>query len=154
VKFFPQDCIVFVVDFTKNYNFQMQNEVQSMHWHSYQISILVHITYQFNLDFDAYDEDSRILTEYHFHISDDRKHYSKFMQHCFGLHWRYILDQRTSPRWHYVWSHGCVNQFKSSKPWYFVSRYPNMTSGCKMMWSFLKSGHGKGPHDGVGAIIK
>jgi len=23
--------------------------------------------------------------------------------------------------------------------------YSNMTSGCKMMWSFLGSGHGKGP---------
>jgi len=72
---------------------------------------------------------------------------------CFGLHWRYILDG-LSPRWHYVWSNGCANQFKSSKPLYFVSRYPNMTSGCKMMWSFFKNGHGKGPHDGVGVIIK
>jgi hypothetical protein len=34
-----------MVDFVENYSFEMQNEVQSMHWHSYQISILVHITY-------------------------------------------------------------------------------------------------------------
>jgi len=32
--------------------------------------------------------------------------------------------------------------------------YPNMTNGCKMMWIFFGSDHGKGPHDGVGAIIK
>lgn len=29
-----------------------------------------------------------------------------------------------------------------------------MTNGCKMIWSFFGSGHWKGPHDGVGAIIK
>lgn len=29
-----------------------------------------------------------------------------------------------------------------------------MTNGCKMMWSFFGSGHGKGPHDGARAIIK
>lgn len=29
-----------------------------------------------------------------------------------------------------------------------------MTNGCKMIWSFFRSGHRKGPDDGVGAIIK
>jgi hypothetical protein len=29
-----------------------------------------------------------------------------------------------------------------------------MISGCKMMWSFFGNGHGKGPHDGLGIVIK
>lgn len=29
-----------------------------------------------------------------------------------------------------------------------------MTNGCKMLRSFFGSAHGKGPHDGVGAIVK
>jgi hypothetical protein len=105
-----------MVDFAKNYSFQMQNEVQSMHWHSYQISILVHITYRFDPNFDVHDDDSKILIEYHFYISNDRKLDSEFVQHRFGLHLRYISDQGLSPRWHYVWFDGCPNQFKSSKP--------------------------------------
>ncbi len=56
VKSFPIDYIVSIMDFVENYNFQVQNEVQSIHWHSYYIIILVHITYQFNLDFDGYDK--------------------------------------------------------------------------------------------------
>jgi hypothetical protein len=32
-----------------------------------------------------------------------------------------------TPEQHIVWSDGCAAQFKSSKPWYFVNRYPNMT---------------------------
>jgi len=50
-----------------------------MHWHSYHISILMHITYQFNPDFDGYDEDSKVLTKYHFYVLDDRKHDSEFV---------------------------------------------------------------------------
>ncbi len=29
-----------------------------------------------------------------------------------------------------------------------------MTNGCKTMWNFFGSGHGKGLHDGVDAVIK
>ncbi len=29
-----------------------------------------------------------------------------------------------------------------------------MTNGCKMIWFFFGNGHWKGPHDGVGAVIK
>jgi hypothetical protein len=56
-----------------------------MNWHSYQINILVHITYWSNSNSNAYDEDSKILTEYHFYFSDDCKHDSKFVQHCFDF---------------------------------------------------------------------
>jgi len=29
-----------------------------------------------------------------------------------------------------------------------------MINGCKTTWNFFGSGHGKGSHDGAGAIIK
>ena len=154
IKGFGRDSVISVVDFAENYKFEIQNEVQSMHWHSYQISILVHISFRHNPEADPYDEDTWILTEYHFYISDDTVHDSLFVQHCFGLHWDYLKAQNFSPKMHYVWSDGCAAQFKSAKPWFFVSRYPNMTNGCGMLWSFFGSGHGKGPHDGAGAVVK
>jgi len=57
-------------------------------------------------------------------------------------------------KWHWVWNDIYVSQFKSSKPWFFVSKYPNMTWGCKMLWNFFKNERGKGPHDGARAVIK
>ena len=42
---------------------------------------------------------------------------------------------------------------KKKGPFYFVARYENLT-GLKMTWNFLGSGHGKGEHDGAGAVIK
>ena len=61
---------------------------------------------------------------------------------------------------HIVWSDGCSGQFKSSHAWYFISRYPNLTSGvslnsgCQMCWNYFGSGHGKGEVDGAGALLK
>jgi hypothetical protein len=121
IKSFPTNKVVSIVDFAKNYTFEVQNEVQSMHWHSYQIFILVHISFCHNLTQYPYDEDSKTLTKYDFYISNDHKHNSKFVQHCFKLHWGYMVEQGYAPQWHWVWSDGSASQFKSSKPRCFVS---------------------------------
>jgi hypothetical protein len=78
-----------------------------MYWHSYQIFILVHINFFHNPTFDLYDDDSRILIKYHFYISNDHKHDYEFVQHCFKLHWQYMVEQRYSLRWHWVWINDC-----------------------------------------------
>ena len=46
MKELPADAILSHVDFAENYSFEIQNEIQSMHWHSSHITILVHITYR------------------------------------------------------------------------------------------------------------
>ena len=53
---------------------------------------------------------------------------------------------------HWVWSDGAASQFKAHRPYYFVVRYYQMTR-LHMMHSFSASGHGKGEHDGAGAVI-
>lgn len=151
---FPADTMVSVIDFAENYSFEVQNEVQSMHWHNYQVSILVHISWVRNAHPDPEDESTRNIMQYHFYISDDRKHDSYFVQHCLQMHWDSIVEGGFTPKNHWIWSDGCAGQFKSRIPWYFVSRYPEITNGCVCVWSFFGSGHGKGPHDGAGAVLK
>jgi hypothetical protein len=58
IKFFPTNTMVSIVDFTENYSFEVQNEVQSMHWHTNYTSILIHICFHHNLALDPYDEES------------------------------------------------------------------------------------------------
>ncbi len=98
-----------IIDFAKNYIFEVQNELQNMHYHTYQIYILMHISFHHNPTPDPYDEESKILTEYHFYISDDCKHDSEFVQHCFKLHWQHMVEQGYTPQWHWVWSDGCTS---------------------------------------------
>jgi hypothetical protein len=65
-----------VIDFVENYTFMNFNEVSEMHWHSFQLTILVHICYQQN---DAYIENlnsnaKKFIIEYQYYLSDDIKH--------------------------------------------------------------------------------
>jgi hypothetical protein len=44
IKENPIKCCLF-----ENYRFRVHNEVRSMHWHTMQVTILVHITYRWQL---------------------------------------------------------------------------------------------------------
>ena len=66
------DTIVFVIDFAENYSFEIQNEVQSIHWHSYQITILVQIMWhRHSSTTDAHDV-CKFFMKYNFYVSDDK----------------------------------------------------------------------------------
>jgi len=58
------------------------------------------------------------------------------------------------PNQHWIWYDSCSSQFKSEVAWYFVSRYPYITSGCICMWNLFGFGCGKGLHNGVGVVLK
>ena len=66
---FPLGTRLSMVYFAKNYTLQPQNEIQSQYYHSEQVSIMVHITYQHRKD--SNEEKHVILKESHFYISDD-----------------------------------------------------------------------------------
>ncbi len=143
-----------MIDFSKNSTFEIQNEVQNMYWHSYQVTILMHITWWHNPNPIPNDEDSKVLMKYHFYINDDKTHDSYFVQHCLLLHWENMVDSGFQTKHHYMWSNGCSSQFKTKTSWLFVSCYPYLTKGCSLLWSFFGIGHGNEPHDGVGSMLK
>ncbi len=117
----------------------IQHEVQSMHWYSFQIIILIHIAFHHNPNTNNVRS---MLREYHFYINDDWRHDFGFVQHAFLLHWRHLTNNiGFTPKAHWVWSDGGTSQFKSTKPWYFVSQYPQMIGGCSMLWSFFGFSH-------------
>jgi hypothetical protein len=75
-----------MIDFAKNYSFKEQNEIQSQHWYNWQVTILVHLTFRINPNWDGIDLSCKILTEYHFYVSDDETYDNIFIQHCFIFH--------------------------------------------------------------------
>ncbi len=67
--------VLLFIDFVDNYFFKHPNEIQEQHWFNFQLSILVHITYQVKPAWDPLDQDSLwLITEYHYYISNDHKH--------------------------------------------------------------------------------
>jgi hypothetical protein len=93
-----------VVDFDENYNFEIPNEMQSMHWHNYQITILVHICWMQKLNTNHDDLNSCILMKYHFYILDAKSHDNYFFQNCLVLHWQDMVDNGFCPKQHGNWS--------------------------------------------------
>jgi hypothetical protein len=123
-----EDIILSYIYFSENYAFKTQNEVQDMHWYNFQITILVHITYRMNLNFDpTIFQCSWILKGVHYYVSDDKTHDSLFVQHVLILHWEYLKGKECFPKHHVVWSNGCSTQFKSARTWYFIAWYPQLT---------------------------
>ena len=153
--------MVSLIDFAENYSFKGQNEIQSEHWYNFQVTILVHITFIFNPLYDpSVKHSKRHIMEYHYYISDDRKHDNLFVQWCFKLHWDYLKAKGQFIKRHIVWSDGCASQFKGARSWFHIARNPSLTKcnevpgGVQMVWHYWGTGHGKGPHDGAGACVK
>jgi hypothetical protein len=89
----PPDTLVSCVDFSENYTLKVQNEIQSMHWHNDQVTILVHIAYQLNPGWTLENQELLLNKEVHYYILDDRTHDSLFVQHCFLLNWNHVLGK-------------------------------------------------------------
>ncbi|KAH9311061.1 hypothetical protein KI387_026096, partial [Taxus chinensis] len=154
---FPIGSILSVVDFAENYSFSHQKEIQTQYYHTDQVTIMVQVFYRHaQLDLDGVESTyvkRMIKKEYHFYISDDKEHDTHFVQHCFGLFFQYLHQRGIQIDHHFVWSDGCASQFKSSRPFFALSRY-HRHHKIPHLWSFFESGHGKGEHDGAGACIK
>jgi len=80
-----EDVVVSCIKLFENYVFMVQNEIQDMHWFSFHITIMVHITYRRNKDFDLIEHESKILKDIHYYISNENEHDTFFVQHVFKL---------------------------------------------------------------------
>jgi hypothetical protein len=81
-----EDVLLSHIDFAKNYTYQIDNEIQSMHPHLFQVTILVHIMYHVNPNYSEINIEPRVIKESHFYVSDDKEHDTLFVQHCLLLH--------------------------------------------------------------------
>jgi hypothetical protein len=78
----PSNTILSQIDFSKNYSFEMQNKIQSMHWHSFQVTILVHITFRVDPTNGQGNDDKKIIKGTHFYVSNHKEHDTLFAQYC------------------------------------------------------------------------
>ena len=147
VETLRDDVVLSVMDFAENYTLQPLTEIQSEHWNNEQISILVHVTMM--------RVDGILDKSVHFYISDVRKHDSYFVQAALKKHHQWLMENgHKHLKIHVVWSDGCAAQFKSARAFYLnIARY-YQTYRIRVQWNFFGSGHGKGEHDGQGAIEK
>jgi hypothetical protein len=79
-------AMVLCVEFSENYTMRIQNEIQNMHWHNFQISIMVHICYKRNNSYNFAEDELEVIKEVHYYVLDDPMHDTILVQHAFMLH--------------------------------------------------------------------
>jgi hypothetical protein len=72
---------------------KVQNKIQDMHWFSFQITVLIHITYHHNPHYDLVTKNSKTLKEVHYYVFDENDHDTLFVQHAFKLHWEFLKSK-------------------------------------------------------------
>ena len=69
---------------------------------------------------ESTSENQHIIKEYHFYISDDRTHDTYFVQHYFGKIYDCLKNRGTTFNENWIWSDGCVDQFKSERSFFWL----------------------------------
>ncbi len=85
--------ILSCVDFSKNYTMKIQNKIQNMHCHNFQVTILVFISYWPSLIFhDLTNPNFGLIKEVHYFVSYDTNHDTLFVQHVNGSNetWKHV----------------------------------------------------------------
>ncbi|CAF2076139.1 unnamed protein product [Rotaria magnacalcarata] len=141
IKSSPLSYAVVQIDFAENYTFLRQREVQAAHWNNQQATL-------FTIHIKIGSEHKNMLI-----ISDYMRHDTAFV-FCAQ---RLIIDYL---RKHYP-DVKKVNYLSDGAPAHFKNHF-NMINlqyhqhdfNISTSWTFSASGHGKGPCDGIGGVVK
>ena len=125
-------------DFSENMTCEWQDAPQSTHWHKSQITIFTSVTWHLSAS------SSKVV------ISDDRGHNKDSIIVFLDT----LLNSLPSSVKNIVfWSDGPSSQFKNKFTGVMLKFFESKRD-LKIKWNYFATSHGKGPVDGVGAIIK
>ena len=140
------DKALVLLDFAENYQFIIQNEVQSYHWCKNYCTIHPIVVYMKN-------EDGQSTTVSICIISDDLTHDTSFiycLQKSLTEFLKIYFPQITKLQY---FSDGCSGQYKNFKNFLNLCHH-SKDFGFSASWSFFATSHGKSPCDGVGGTVK
>ena len=140
------ECIV-LGDFAENYEFVIQDEIQSYHWAKDSCTLHPIVVY-----FKAQGEED-IQHKSFCYMSDDRIHDTCFVYQIQKLLTEYIKVNLPAISKLYYFSDGCGSQYKNYKNFLNLCNHSN-DFGFEAEWVFFATSHGKSPCDGIGGTVK
>ena len=136
--------LLMVLDFAENFRTIYQNEVSSAHWSYTQVTI-----HPFACHYIC-PRDGALVTDNFIIISDNLKHDANAVKIYTSLVLRSIKEERGITVTSIVqFTDGCAAQYKSRLPFLHISEMEIPT-----VRSYFGSRHGKGPCDGLAALVK
>jgi hypothetical protein len=73
-----------------------------MHCHNTHVSILVHITYKQNPNYNPMFPKTKVLKEVHYYLFDDITHHTLHVQHACMMHFKHLQNIRYNLNAHIV----------------------------------------------------
>ena len=137
-----KNTVAIQVDFSENFTFKQQNEIQSTHWANNQVTI-----------FTAYvwlPNNTGLSIVF---VNDYLEHDKYAVYTC--LHRLVMLIKARLPSLQYVhfFSDGAASQFKQKFLFANLTFFSEIYQ-CGTSWHFFATSHGKGVVDGIGGTVK
>ncbi|KAG1665912.1 ARL14 effector protein [Nymphon striatum] len=139
------DSCIALFDFAENYQYTVQDEVQSFHWNKSQCTIHPVVIY--------FKEEGKLNHQSLCCISDDLEHDTGFVHALQSQVVSYLAKEHLSIKHIHYFSDGCAAQYKNYKNILNLC-YHHEDFNVRASWSFFASSHGKSPCDGVGGVVK
>lgn len=137
--------VLVICDFSENYSFVIQDEIQSFHWNNDQVTIHPFVAY--------YVQDNNILHISYVAISECNEH-DVIAVHLFQkMFLQHLMEKVPNTNKIIYFSDGCAGQYKNCKSFLNLC-YHKDDFGIDAEWNFFATSHGKGPSDGVGGTVK
>lgn len=141
IKDVPDDTLVQVLDFAKNYLCSFQDEPQGCYWDHQQVTLHPIVCYY-------KDPQGNVVTEEIMCISDDLKHDSYAVQKFEDATMNHFKEKNMSFGNIVQFSDQCPGQYKSHVP------FEHLSCCNKKQRLYFGSRHGKGPADGAIGRVK
>lgn len=154
IKSLPLDQAVVFGDFSQNYALAPNDEIESAHYNTPQVTI--HTWYLLRHTSTSTLQSPQLTKESIVMISDDLKHDTSAV---FNFTKKLLAYMRNNPQrvglpriLHRI-TDNCGFEYKCRQAFADLMHIEQQT-GVKVVYHFAEPGHGKGPHDGIGATIK
>lgn len=139
-------CVV-VADFSENFSFVVQDEIQSYHWVNKQATIHPFVYYYF-------DEDSGLVKNRSLCVISNHQQHNTAVVHTFQ---KYLIEdiKNNVPAIKKIiyFTDGSSSQYKNQKNFLNLCLHEN-DFGLAAEWHFFATAHGKNACDGVGGTTK
>lgn len=143
-----QDEVLLIIDFSENYECKYNQEIQSSHFGASKKQITLHTAVLY------YKENQDVKCLSFATVSESLRHDASVV----WAHLCAILDevQKILPdvKSIHFQSDGPTTQYRNKTNFYLFSHFANALGFKKASWNFSEAGHGKGPSDGIGAVVK
>lgn len=141
----PEEAIV-LIDFSENYSYVIQDEVQGYHWTQDSCSLHPVVIY-------TCDELSNLTVSSLCVVSDDLEHDVAFVHETQRIVVEFLKVKFPQVESLHYFSDGCAGQYKNCKNFLNLCNH-QQDFNIKACWSFFATSHGKSPCDGIGGTVK